>query len=116
MAAPYSTWDEEDRFWRDDFPSRPYAAGRTYEEFRPAYRYGYESATHYMGRRWDEVEPDLRTGWDKFESKGPGGAAWEDIKDAVKNAWDRITGKHDLDAEKMSESEVERLSRGGTPR
>ena len=66
-----------------------------------------------MGRTWDDVQTDLRTGWDKFEGRGPGGAAWENVKDAVRDAWHRVTGKHDLDADKMSESEVDRLSHGG---
>jgi hypothetical protein len=114
--ANYPTWNEEDRWWREHYVSRPYAAGRSYEEFQPAYRYGYESGVHHMGRTWDEVREDLRTGWDKFEGKGPGGAAWEDVKDAVREAWYRVTGKHDLDAEKMSETEFERLSRGEKPR
>jgi hypothetical protein len=38
------------------------------------------------------------------------------VKDAVKDAWHRVTGQHDLDADKMSESEVDRLTRGGNPR
>jgi hypothetical protein len=108
----YNTWDQEDTWWRDNFLSRPYAAGRTYEDFRPAYRYGFESASHHAGRDWKEAETDLRTGWDKFEGKGPGGAKWEDIKDAVKDAWHRITGQHDVDADKMSEFEKDRLSGG----
>ena len=112
----FNTWDQEDTWWRNNFTSRPYATGRSYEEFRPAYRYGYESGVHHMGRSWNEVESDLRTGWDKFEGKSAGGAAWENVKDAVKDAWHRITGQHDLDADKMSETEVDRLSRGGRPR
>ncbi len=47
----YPAWDEEDRWWRENFASRPYAAGHTYEEFRPAYRYGYESGLHHMAAR-----------------------------------------------------------------
>jgi hypothetical protein len=35
------------------------------------------------------------------------------VKDAVREAWHRITGQHDLDADKMSESEV---ARGNRPR
>lgn len=110
------TWMEEDLWWEQEFPSRPYAAGRAYDEFRPAYRYGYESGSHYMGRRWEDAENDLRTGWDRFEGKGAGGSLWEDVKDAVRDAWNRVTGHHTLDAERMSESEVDRLSHGGQPR
>lgn len=115
MSTP-STWMQEDNYWRENFGTRPYATGRTYEDFRPAYQYGYESGRHHMGRTWNDVEPDLRTGWDKFEGKGTLGAAWENVKDAVKDAWHRVTGQHDLDPDKMSESEVDRLSKGGSPR
>lgn len=112
----YDTWDQEDRWWSEASATRPYASGRRYDELRPAYRYGYESGRHHMGRSWDDVKEDLRTGWDKFEGKGPGGAAWEDIKDAVRDAWHRVTGQHTVDPDRMSESEVDRLSRGGKPR
>jgi hypothetical protein len=114
--ADFVTWEVEEIWWRDNYRSRPYASGLSFDELRPAYRYGYESARHHMGRNWDDVESDLRTGWDKFEGKGPGGAKWENVKDAIKEAWHRVTGKHDLDADKMSESEVDRLSRGGSAR
>jgi hypothetical protein len=38
------------------------------------------------------------------------------VKDAVRDAWHRVTGQTDVDAGKMSQSEVERLSHGGKPR
>ena len=63
------TWDQEDKWWEQNFSSRPYASGRTYDDFRPAYRYGFESGQHHMGRTWKDVESDLRTGWDKFENR-----------------------------------------------
>lgn len=108
----YSTWEQEDTWWRDNFQSRPYAAGRTYEEFRPAYQYGFESGSHHAGRTWKDAEAHLRTGWDRFEGKGEGSARWEDIKDAVRDAWHRVTGQHDVDTDKMAISERERLSGG----
>ena len=67
--ADNRTWDQEDLWWKENFNSRPYAAGYTYEEFRPAYRYGFESGRHSLGRTWKDVEADLRTGWDKFEHR-----------------------------------------------
>jgi hypothetical protein len=116
MATQNRSWSEEDIWWRDNFSSRPYATGRTYEEFRPAYQYGFESGLHHMGREWDEVESDLRSGWEKFTGKPGAGGTWESVKDAVRDAWHRITGQKDLDAAKMSESKVERLSHGERPR
>ena len=110
----FRSWDQEDVYWRENFPARAYATGRKYEDYRDAFRYGYESGIHSLGRKWREVEADLRTGWDKFEGRRTGGAAWENVKDAVKDAWHRITGQDDVDTEKMSEFERERLS-GGVP-
>ena len=101
--ADNRTWDQEDLWWKENFKSRPYAAGGSYEEFQPAYRYGFESGRHNMGRTWSDVETDLRSGWDKYEHRGASGSTWENIKDAVRDAWHRVTGQK-LDVDKMSES------------
>jgi hypothetical protein len=69
-----------------------------------------------MGRSWSEVESDLRTGWDKFEGRSQTESTWDKVKDAVQDAWHRVTGQKDLEANRMSESEVDRLSHGGRPR
>jgi hypothetical protein len=114
--ATNRSWDEEDSWWRDNFTARPYATGRDYEEFRPAYHYGYESGLHHMGRQWNDVESDLRTGWEKFEGRQGAGSTWENVKHAVRDAWHRVTGQKDLDVDRMSEAEVDRISQGGRPR
>lgn len=111
-----NTWDQEDIWWSENFGGRPYATGRAYEEFRPAYRYGFESGRHHMGRNWNDVESDLRTGWDRNEGRDGAESTWDKVKDAVRDAWHRVTGQSDLDADRMSESEVDRMSRGGKPR
>jgi hypothetical protein len=114
IMAQNKTWNDEDRWWRDNFSSRPYATGRNYEDFRPAYQYGFESGQHHLGRNWSDVESDLRSGWEKFERKSGAGGTWESVKHAVRDAWDRITGKHDVDTDKMAELEEDRISRGQT--
>jgi len=81
--------DDEDRYWRDNYSTRPYASGRNYDEFRPAYRYGYDSAGYYQGRQWNDVENDLGTNWDRHST----GSKWQDVKDAVRDAWDRATNR-----------------------
>ena len=85
--AQNRTWNDEDNWWRNNFTSRPYATGRNYEDFRPAYQYGFESGQHHLGRKWNDVETDLRSGWEKFEGKKGAGGTWESVKDAVKDAW-----------------------------
>ena len=112
--ATNRNWDEEDSWWRSNFNSRPYATGRTYDEFRPAYQYGYESGQHHMGRQWNDVETDLRSGWEKkYQGLGGEGSTWDNVKHAVRDAWHRVTGQKDLDTDRMSESEYDRVSRGG---
>jgi hypothetical protein len=81
-------WSSEDSYWRNNYSSRPYAAGRTYDDLSPAYRYGYDSANQYRGRSWNEVENDLERGWEK--AKGATRSTWLEVKDAVRDAWHRV--------------------------
>jgi hypothetical protein len=79
----------EDAYWRDTYPSRPYAdktAG--YDTYEPAYRYGWESAATRPGRSFDEVESDLERGWDK--AKGKSELGWDKAKHATRDAWHRV--------------------------
>ena len=95
VDRPDRDWNEEDRFWRDNYSSRSYARDRDYDEIRPAYRFGTESATRHRGRDWNDIEPDLRREWDSYEHRGSSRSTWEEIKQAAKDAWDRVTGDDD---------------------
>lgn len=86
-------WDQEDRYWRENFSSRPYASeGRNYDDYRPAYRFGTESASRHQGRDWNEAEPELRRDWENYEHRGESRSTWDEVKDAARDAWDRVTG------------------------
>lgn len=91
-------WNEENKYWREHFSTRPYASsgGRDYDYFLPGYRYGYEAAGRYHDREWADVEPDLSRGWTSYEHRG--NSTWEHVKDAVKDAWDRVTNRHPVGA------------------
>jgi hypothetical protein len=81
----------ESEYWKKNFRDRPYYQGdRTFDDYEPAYRYGWESATQsdYTGRRFDEVESDLERGWDK--TKGTSRHAWQEVREATRDAWDRV--------------------------
>ena len=81
----------ETEYWRENFRNRPYyQRDKTFDDYEPAYRYGWESATRpdYKGRRFDEVESDLERGWDK--TKGTTKHAWYEVKEATRDAWDRV--------------------------
>jgi hypothetical protein len=81
-------WEQEDGYWRNNYTTRPYASGRTYEDLQPAYRYGYDSAGLYRGRSWNEAENDLERGWENMKAKTRLG--WHEAKDAVRDAWHRV--------------------------
>ena len=79
----------EDKFWRENFEREPYyQRDRTYEDYGPAYRTGYEGAGRYAGRRFDEVEPDLQREYEL--GRGTSSLTWENAKSAARAAWNRI--------------------------
>jgi hypothetical protein len=79
----------EDAYWRDNFSSRPYASGSTYDEYRPAYQYGWDSYTRLPGRRFEDVESDLSRDWER--TKGESSLTWDRAKYATKDAWNRVS-------------------------
>ena len=86
------TWEMEDEYWRGACRSRPYwSKDSTYDDWRPAYRYGYESAVRHEGRAWDDqLEDELRTGWDRYPERRNRDWSWQHVKDAVRDAWNRL--------------------------
>jgi hypothetical protein len=84
-------WDEEDRYSRQNYSSRPYAKGSDYDTLAPGYRYGYESAGKYKGRAWSDVESDRERDWNSYGYRGK--STWQQVKDAVRDGWDRVTGR-----------------------
>ena len=82
----------EDAFWREEYRNRPYyEQGIAYDEYAPAYRYGWESRGRYSGRKYDEVESDLGRDWDRF--KGKSRLEWERARMATRDAWHRVEKK-----------------------
>ncbi len=74
---------------------RPYYDQNTsYDEYRPAYQYGWESHPLYEGRSFDEAEPELRREWESAKDKDRSRLAWDKAKHATRDAWNRVA-KHD---------------------
>jgi hypothetical protein len=79
----------EDAYWRENYQTRPYAsAAQAYDEWAPAYRYGWESRSRHGDQTFEDVEDDLASGWDtaKFNSS----LDWTRAKSATRDAWERI--------------------------
>ncbi|RPI87983.1 MAG: hypothetical protein EHM41_03015 [Chloroflexi bacterium] len=73
--------------FRNHFSTSMYANTYTYEQYEPAYRYGYDLATNsrYRERNWDEIELEAQRYWDE---RNPG--TWDRIKNAVRHAWEEV--------------------------
>ena len=79
----------ENEFWQSNYKSRPYVnPGSSYDEYAPAYQYGWESRGRFSGKKFDEVEGDLGRDWDR--AKGKSGLRWDQAKQATRDAWDRL--------------------------
>lgn len=90
---------EEDSYWRENYKSRPYAdASKSYDDYRPAYQYGWESRGKYGNSRWDDVENDLERGWNT--AKGESRQTWNEAKHATRDAWHRVENRLPGDADR----------------
>jgi hypothetical protein len=79
----------EDSYWREQYSSRTYAEiGRTYEDYQPAYRHGWEGVGRYGELNWAEAEPHLRSDWE--QSSHASSLDWDEASPAVRDAWERI--------------------------
>jgi hypothetical protein len=80
----------EEIYWRENYSSRPYVtAGATFNEYRPAYRYGVDAHRRFEGRSFEEVEPELMRDWDRV--KGMSSLTWESAKHAARDSWQRVS-------------------------
>lgn len=81
----------ETKYWRDHHASGPYSkAALGYDEYAPAYRYGWESFGRLGASEgsFESIEGDLGKGWDK--AKGQSKLGWDEAKSATRDAWDRV--------------------------
>jgi hypothetical protein len=90
----YRDWSEVSESYRSVWVARPDADQGRWEDYEPAYRYGYERRAdpRYSDRRWDEVEPELQTDyprWRKRRGYPPAATEWARTRDSVRGGWDR---------------------------
>jgi hypothetical protein len=91
MDSDASTGQNRDFYYYDTAFERHFVSfyGTTYpyDQYRPAYRYGYDLASdpRYRNRTWEDVEPEAQRYWDERQ---PG--AWDRFKDAIQHAWDEV--------------------------
>jgi len=85
-AADFDTYRTDFRNnWQTNYANQ----GGTYEQYEPAYRYGYDMANNaaYRGRNWSDIEPTIQQDWN---TRYPN--TWDRMKNSVRYAWDKTTG------------------------
>ena len=88
IAEAVNPTDYNDHFERN-FRSAPYySSGREWNDYQPAYRYGYDTYGQYRGQRFEDVEGTLERNWN--EAKADSRLAWAEAKDAVRDGWHHI--------------------------
>lgn len=89
---------DEDDYWRTNYTARPYIQGEPpYEEWQPAYRYGFQQRAERIDESWENVEDDLERSWDSFKASSK--LTWKEAKEAVRDAWHHIESKLPGDAD-----------------
>jgi uncharacterized protein (TIGR02284 family) len=77
----------EDAYWRDAYQREPYyVAGRSYEEYRPAYELGWNAAARPEAD-FDAFESEWERQW--ATQRGASHLEWDQARPAAHAAWER---------------------------
>jgi uncharacterized protein (TIGR02284 family) len=82
----------EEAFWRDNYDKEPYyEAGRSFDDYGPAYRLGLSGRERYQDP-WMAVEPRLADEWDS--TRGASSLDWPKASPASQAAWQRADDQY----------------------
>ncbi|KAB7768473.1 hypothetical protein CEK69_13605 [Xanthomonas sp. LMG 12462] len=86
--ATYRTYEDSDRYYADRFDTVDYReTDSSYDDYRPAYRYGVQARSRYRDRIWDDrLDTDLESGWERAKDRSR--LSWAQAKAAVREAFD----------------------------
>lgn len=84
----------EDAHWREAYEREPYyEAGRTYDDYGPAYSYGWSARPAHTAD-FDQAEVELAREWES--RRGASSLNWEQARPATRAAWDRVSSDVDF--------------------
>ena len=77
----------EEAYWRENYQGEPYfEAGRTYDDYGPAYRLGWSARDSYPGQ-FEEIEGRLENDWGT--RRDTSSLTWPQARAASRAAWER---------------------------
>jgi hypothetical protein len=88
-AASEKAGAGSDDDFRNHWQSVYRPSGARYEEYAPAYHFGYTEAgkERYRGHRWSDSEEVIRREWEASHAGSP----WDKVRDAVRYGWEKVT-------------------------
>jgi uncharacterized protein (TIGR02271 family) len=90
-TTTFRPYTEYETGFRTHFNTNYGSSGYTYDQYSPAYRYGYTLATNERFSNytnWNDLEMEARRHW---EERNPD--TWDRFKDSIRNAWMEVTGR-----------------------
>jgi hypothetical protein len=77
-----------EQLFRAHFNTTFSRGGASYEEYAPAYQYGYDLAhdAQYANQEWYELEDTARQGWEQQH----GDMDWSDVREAIYRGWQSV--------------------------
>ena len=79
----------EEGYWRENYQRESYyEAGRSYDDYSPAYKLGMNSRSQYQTGSFEDNEPHLSSHWDN--SKDGSSLSWPQARHASRAAWNRV--------------------------
>lgn len=88
IAEAVNPTDYEDHFKNRYRDTAYYQSGREWNDYQPAYQYGYDTYGQYRGQRFEDVEPDLERNWTTARSDSR--LEWNEARGAVRDGWHHI--------------------------
>ena len=88
IAEAINPTDYNDHFKNTYRDTAYYASGRDWNDYEPAYKYGYDTYSQYRGQRFEDVEPDLERNWNATRANSR--LEWNDARGAVRDGWHHI--------------------------
>ena len=88
IAEAINPTDYTDHFKNTYRDTAYYSSGRDWNDYEPAYKYGYDTYGQYRGQRFEDVESDLERNWDATRANSR--LAWNEARGAVRDGWHHI--------------------------
>lgn len=88
LAEAVNPTEYQDHF-KNTYRERPYfKSGLGWDDYQPAYQYGYDTYGQYRGQRFEDVEPRMESEW--ASSRNNSKLEWSDARGAVRDGWHHI--------------------------